>query len=81
MLGKILFFVLLFLLVLILWNKRKQKVIKHTEIRNKSTKMIRCPQCSIHFAEIDGEWFNGVMYCSKECLQKSKKGYGETVHK
>ncbi len=75
MLGKILFFVLLILLALVLWKKRQAEVVANQKksVKNEhATKMIQCPVCGIHFAEAEGHWYNGHMYCSLECQKKAK---------
>ncbi len=78
MLGKILFFVLLILLALVLWKKRQTEVLSNKKKAVKSeqaTKMIQCPVCGIHFAEVDGHCYNGTMYCSVDCQKKAKSAY------
>lgn len=75
MLGKILFFVLLILLALVLWKKRQADVISKRikAVRSEqTTKMIQCPICGIHFPEVEGQWYNGQMYCSLNCQNKAK---------
>ena len=80
MLGKILFFVLLILVLLALWSKRKRELSKDHTRSSESKKMVRCPVCGVHFIEVDGEWYDGVMYCSKDCLLKGRKDVRKTSH-
>ena len=64
MLGKLLFFILLGLILFVLWQKKRIAQIKNEEKRKKiieSQKMVQCPQCGVHFVEVDGVWFNGLM--------------------
>ena len=35
-------------------------------------KMVQCPICGVHFAEVDGVWMNGKSYCSLACAQKAE---------
>jgi len=75
MLGKLLFFILLGLILFVLWQKKRIAQIKNEEKRKKiieSQKMVQCPQCGVHFVEVDGVWFNGLMYCSQACADKAK---------
>lgn len=76
MLGKLLFFVLLGLILFVLWQKKRIARIRSEEKKKRiieSQKMVQCPQCGVHFAEVDGVWFNGQMYCSSECADKAKE--------
>lgn len=76
MLGKLLFFILLGLILFVLWQKKRIDQIKNEEKRKKiieSQKMVQCPQCGVHFVEVDGVWFNGLMYCSQACADKAKE--------
>ena len=76
MLGKLLFFILLGLILFVLWQKKRIAQIKNEEKRKKiieSQKMVQCPQCGVHFVEVDGVWFNGLMYCSQACADKAKE--------
>lgn len=76
MLGKLLFFILLGLILFVLWQKKRIARIKNEEKRKKiieSQKMVQCPQCGVHFVEVDGVWFNGLMYCSQACADKAKE--------
>lgn len=76
MLGKLLFFILLGLILFVLWQKKRIAQIKNEEKRKKiieSQKMVQCPQCCVHFVEVDGVWFNGLMYCSQACADKAKE--------
>ena len=76
MLGKLLFFILLGLFLFVLWQKKRIAQIKNEEKRKKiieSQKMVQCPQCGVHFVEVDGGWFNGLMYCSQACADKAKE--------
>lgn len=76
MLGKLLFFILLGLILFVLWQKKRIAQIKNEEKRKKiieSQKMVQCPQCGVHFVEVDGVWFNGLMYCSQACADKTKE--------
>ena len=76
MLGKLLFFILLWLILFVLWQKKRIAQIKNEEKRKKiieSQKMVQCPQCGVHFVEVDGVWFNGLMYCSQACADKAKE--------
>lgn len=76
MLGKLLFFILLGLILFVLWQKKRIAQIKNEEKRKKiieSQKMVQCPQCGVHFVEVDGVWFNGLKYCSQACADKAKK--------
>ena len=76
MLGKLLFFILLGLILFGLWQKKRIAQIKNEEKRKKiieSQKMVQCPQCGVHFVEVDGVWFNGLMYCSQACADKAKE--------
>lgn len=76
MLGKLLFFILLGLILFVLWQKKRIAQTKNEEKRKKiieSQKMVQCPQCGVHFVEVDGVWFNGLMYCSQACADKAKE--------
>ena len=76
MLGKLLFFIQLGLILFVLWQKKRIAQIKNEEKRKKiieSQKMVQCPQCGVHFVEVDGVWFNGLMYCSQACADKAKE--------
>lgn len=76
MLGKLLFFILLGLILFVLWQKKRIAQIKNEEKRKKiieSQKMVQCPQCGVHFVEVDGVWFDGLMYCSQACADKAKE--------
>ena len=76
MLGKLLFFILLGLILFVLWQKKRIAQIKNEEKRKKiieSQKMVQCPQCGVHFVEVDGVWFNGLMYCSQACADKAEE--------
>ncbi len=76
MLGKLLFFILLGVILFVLWQKKRIAQIKNEEKRKKiieSQKMVQCPQCGVHFVEVDGVWFNGLMYCSQACADKAKE--------
>ena len=76
MLRKLLFFILLGLILFVLWQKKRIAQIKNEEKRKKiieSQKMVQCPQCGVHFVEVDGVWFNGLMYCSQACADKAKE--------
>lgn len=76
MLGKLLFFILMGLILFVLWQKKRIAQIKNEEKRKKiieSQKMVQCPQCGVHFVEVDGVWFNGLMYCSQACADKAKE--------
>ena len=76
MLDKLLFFILLGLILFVLSQKKRIAQIKNEEKRKKiieSQKMVQCPQCGVHFVEVDGVWFNGLMYCSQACADKAKE--------
>ena len=47
-------------------EEKRKKIIE-------SQKMVQCPQCGVHFVEVDGVWFNGLMYCSQACADKAKE--------
>lgn len=75
MFGKILFFALLGLLLFILWQKKRVARVKREESEQRvpeAKKMVKCPICGVHFAEVDGVWVSGTTYCSQECADKAK---------
>lgn len=76
MFSKIVFLALLGLLLFVIWQKRRVARIRQQESENKvpeSKKMVQCPVCGVHFAEVDGVWVNGITYCSQECADKAKE--------
>ena len=75
MLSKLIFFILLGLLLFVLWQKKRVARIRREEPVKKvpeAKKMVQCPICGVHFAEVDGVWYNGKMYCSRQCADKAK---------
>ena len=75
MLSKLIFFILLGLLLFVLWQKKRVARIRREEPVKKvpeAKKMVQCPICGVHFAEVDGVWYNGKMYCSWQCADKAK---------
>lgn len=71
MLGKIAFFFLLALVVYALWKKAQAPRKPEKDPASAVKKMIKCPVCGVHFAEVDGTWAGNRMYCSSECAKKS----------
>ena len=75
MFGKIVFFVLLGLLLFVLWQKKRMPKVKQEEsepVEPEAKKMVQCPVCGVHFAEVDGVWSSGTTYCSQECADKAQ---------
>ena len=75
MLSKLIFFILLGLLLFVLWQKKRVARIRREEPVKKvpeAKKMVQCPICGVHFAEVDGVWMNGKSYCSLACAQKAE---------
>ena len=75
MLSKLIFFILLGLLLFVLWQKKRVARIRREESVKKvpeAKKMVQCPVCGVHFAEVDGVWYNAKMYCSGQCADKAK---------
>ena len=59
MLSKLIFFILLGLLLFVLWQKKRVARIRREEPVKKvpeAKKMVQCPICGVHFAEVDGEY-------------------------
>ena len=54
MLGKIAFFFLLALVVYALWKKAQAPKKLEKDASPAVKKMIKCPVCGVHFAEVDG---------------------------
>lgn len=71
MLGKIAFFFLLALVVYALWKKSQAPRKVEKDPAPVVKKMIKCPVCGVHFAEVDGTWAGNRMYCSSECAKKA----------
>lgn len=71
MLGKIAFFFLLALVVYALWRKAQAPKKLEKDASPAVKKMIKCPVCGVHFAEVDGTWGGNRMYCSAECAKKA----------
>lgn len=74
--GRILFWMLLGVLIFVLIQNRK-KLLKPRQERQKirqqaTKKMVPCPVCGVHFAEVDGVWTGKNMVCSEECARKAK---------
>ena len=77
MLSKLLFLVLLGLLLFVLWQKKRMPQVKKEQTEQgipKAKKMVQCPVCGVHFAEVDGVWVTGITYCSQACAEKAKAG-------
>ena len=73
MLTKLLFLVLLVLVVVAVMQKRRNDRLRLEKKPEMSVKkMVQCPVCGVHFAEVDGVWMNGKSYCSLACAQKAE---------
>lgn len=73
MLGKLLLLLLLAMVVVgVIQKRRNERLRLQKKPQTDVKKMVRCPVCGVHFAEVDGVWVSGKSYCSLKCAQKAE---------